>query len=54
MARLVGITLQALPDTDADAAKVTEVLSRAAVGLAMDGISADVKVVPYDHEPEVD
>lgn len=52
MPRLVGVNLHVMPDTDADAAKVTEVLTRAAIGLALDGIPCDVRVTPYDHDPE--
>jgi hypothetical protein len=52
--RLVGLALHVLPDTDADAAKVTEILTRAAIGLALDGISAEVRCTPYDHDPDDD
>lgn len=50
--RLVGVALHVLPDSDLDAAKVTEVLTRAAIGLALDGISCDVRFTPYDSDPE--
>jgi hypothetical protein len=50
--RLVGLDLHVLPDSDSDAAKVTEVLTRAAIGLALDGISCEVRCTPYDHDPE--
>jgi hypothetical protein len=49
MARLVSVTLRAMPDSDADAAKIIEILSRASVGIAMDGTSCDLQVVPYEH-----
>jgi len=50
--RLVGITLHVQPDTDQDAAKVVEVLTRTAVGMALDGISSEIRLTPYDHDPD--
>jgi hypothetical protein len=50
--RLVGLDLHVQPDTDTDAAKVTEVLTRAAIGLALDGISCELRCTPYDYDPE--
>lgn len=50
--RLVGLALHVMPDTDEDAAKVTEILTRTAVGLALDGISCEVRCTPFDHDPE--
>lgn len=46
----IGITLTVLPDTEPDATKVVEVLSRAAAGLAFDGLSVALSLGTYDED----
>jgi hypothetical protein len=48
----VGVRVEVLPDSDEDVAKVVDVLARAATGLAMDGISANVRLTAYEHDPD--
>lgn len=52
--RLVGVDLSVLPSSDEEAAQVVEVLTRTAVGLALDGMSVQVRCTPYDHDPDDD
>lgn len=46
----IGITLTALPEKQEQAAKVTEVLSRAAAGLAFDGLTVSLSLTTYEDE----
>lgn len=46
----IGIALTVLPDTQEEALKVVEVLSRAATGLVFDGLTCTVSFTVYDPE----
>lgn len=48
----IAVTLTALPDTQEDAARIVEVLTRTATGLAFDGLSVQVNITPYDTEED--
>jgi hypothetical protein len=51
MAQLIGIRVLVLPDNDQQAARVIEAISNVLVGLAMEGISGEIEINPYNHEP---
>lgn len=48
----IGIALTVLPDAQEDALKVVEVLSRTAIGLAFDGLSATISFTIYDPDED--
>lgn len=48
----IGITLTALPENQEQATKVVEVLSRAAAGLAFDGLTVSLALASYENEEE--
>jgi hypothetical protein len=50
--QFIGINLNVLPRTQEEAIKIIEVLSRAATGLALEGISVSLGITPYEGEEE--
>jgi hypothetical protein len=44
----IGVELNAQPDSEADAARVIEILSRTATGLAMDGVWCELTITPFE------
>lgn len=48
----IGITLTALPQNPEEALRVTETLSRAATGLAFDGMTVSLALATYDDDEE--
>ncbi len=48
----IGIHTTILPDTQEEAIKAVEVLSRAATGLAIDGISVTIAINNFDPDED--
>jgi hypothetical protein len=50
MAKGLEISCRATPETQEDAIKVMEVLSRACVGLGLDGLTTTISFITFDYE----
>ncbi len=48
----ISISAMVLPETSEEAVKAVEVLSRAATGLAFDGINTSITITTYEPEDE--
>lgn len=48
----ISVTLMVLPDSHEEALKAAEVLSRAAAGLALDGLSVNLTMGTYESEDD--
>lgn len=48
----IGIRLTVLPDTQEEAIRTIEAVSRLAAGLAFDGLSSSISIDLYDPEEE--
>lgn len=47
---MIGVTLTVLPETDEQALRSAEVLSRAAAGLALEGLTVSLGLGTYEPE----
>lgn len=50
MSRVMSVHVSVMPETETEAVKVMEVFSRAATGLAFEGISTSINISNYEEE----
>lgn len=52
MTTYIGIDLKALPDTNDQAHRIIERFAAVATGLALEGISTQLQITPYESEDD--